>query len=385
MPVRKNMIYTITALFLLFAITGKAFASEDYLSIQDLYTQDLSWNETYQTNRNETVTVAIDSFSIPNATAFPVLQVEAAEPVSTDLLTQYEQEKAKDWTNVGLNNSDGVFGIGINIRGFYPAASDRYICDFPVQELDINAVQWDQAYAECNSLTLAQAYSISQALLSYYFGDSLDPQLVGVNLCGRLRQYNTKTNEFGDVLGERGSYEFGYHQQFNEIQITFHVTSTFRTKVNEIASEWGLGNSFIETNIMDNDTYGMQAQVKELVDTVYPDVPLCSFDTVKSSVEPLILTGLIRNIYSVQLAYVTYQDKNDNTILWALPTWIIECSYFETSLQEPTVSDLIYESRGNTSSTTYHQNLFVNAQTGVLVDPMAGDDDRSFVPDIILW
>jgi len=377
----------ILAAALALAVTGAvpccALAEAPALSVKDL--QNLSWHETYQTDRGETVAVDIDPVETPDADAFPVLKVRAADPVSEDVLGEYYAKHDEDYQNYALNNNSGIFDIGMNIYGFYPKGTEGFHCDFPVQFYAPGAIEWNKAYAENNPLTAAQAYATFDDLVAQYLGDGLAYALVGLNVYGPLRKYNIRTGEYGDVLGDRGSYEFGAYELFHGIRMTFMVTSCFRTRINGIEREWGLGNSYISANIIDSETYGMQVRRMREIQTVYDDVPLCSFDAVKAAVEPLITAGLVRRIDSVELVYVTYLDRENRDIAWAVPTWAITCAYFETADDGPNTGDLIYEANGYPAGTTYYETLFVNAQTGALIDPMDESDTRSDVPDLIAW
>jgi len=209
--------------------------------------------------------------------------------------------------------------------------------------------------------------------------------LVGLNVYGPLQKYNFRTGEYGEAPGKYSSYEFGTHVLFHGIRMTYMATSCFRTRINEIKREWGLGNSYISANIIDAETYNMQVHRMKEIQPVYDDVPLCSFDTIKAAVEPLLTAGLVRGIDSVELVYVTYLDKNDRDLVWAVPTWTIACTYFETPDTELTTGDLIDEKNGHTIRTPYYTNLFVNAQTGEVIDPYDESNTRSNVPDIITW
>lgn len=91
-------------------------------------------------------------------------------------------------------------------------------------------------------------------------------------------------------------------------------------------------------------------------DTLYEE-KIVSMEKAIESIEKEIYAGRIRNVYSLKLGYVCYENKKDiSTVLY--PMWIFECEY----VKKPD------EAESETGSR--HALVGVDAITGEVVDRM---------------
>lgn len=108
------------------------------------------------------------------------------------------------------------------------------------------------------------------------------------------------------------------------------------------------------------------------------DVPLCSFDKVRNTVEKLILSGYIRRMYALRFGYCCYRAADGGNVLY--PVWQIECDYaFDPAKQlSPDESCPVTER-------TDYSTMIVNAQTGEFMNPVELKDRLLDVPNVISW
>ena len=77
-------------------------------------------------------------------------------------------------------------------------------------------------------------------------------------------------------------------------------------------------------------SYGKRIRMNDLnkVRSVeYTDIPLASLDDVLASIEEKIMAGNMQKVYASRLGYVTYPNPDMTDYAWAVPRWVVDCTY----------------------------------------------------------
>ena len=125
-------------------------------------------------------------------------------------------------------------------------------------------------------------------------------------------------------------------------------------------------------------------------EVVIENTGLCEFDNIYKTIEKIVDTGKIKRIYSINLGYVIYLDKNeeysskkekggekwDYSEYLLVPTWVVMCSYSENGSNNDKAevnSDHVCERQD-----LNYQQIFIDAQTGKLHDPKEVGSERYY-------
>ncbi len=111
----------------------------------------------------------------------------------------------------------------------------------------------------------------------------------------------------------------------------------------------------------------------------------------QSAIEQEINAGHIRAVYAVDLGYALYNlpgaplrkpgsDYLDDAAFYCAPTWQVVCLY--TSNAKKDLKDSVYE---EPAISMYYKTLYINAQTGKMIDPEDGRRGCGDYPGIITW
>jgi hypothetical protein len=237
---------------------------------------------------------------------------------------------------------------------------------------------WNQAYADNSPLTVQEAFDIAVERFHDVFDESIS--IVAQDIGLEDRYYDKKT---GEPIREKGGYLFMCRQVFHGIPHAVSVKRTFKNFRDDITDgEKYYNDFFVRTAIVDAESYCFDCSLLQETAVVYKDIPLLSFDPVKTAIEDLIKKGNIRNVYSVQLSYVLYDNPDDlNNSYILVPSWVAWCEYYKTAKDE--MSE--FDKNSMYFDTAYYHPIIVNAQTGVLINPMSEASDRGRCSAIIPW
>lgn len=367
----RTLVITMMTLFML-TMLSTSTAKAEYYSVQEIRQQtSIGWHETYEAH-GRTIQVDIE-VSVPSVDTIPILQIKYPEQRNTDFLAQ---------KGYGRVNLPGWFAGGVEEGQYGPEFNPRVSAKSSKSELPIKDIDWDQAYAEGNRLTLRDADIFMNEKLKLLFGDDAQIELYRVILQGRLREYNEKTGEYGEPLRELGSYELHYYPMLRGIPLIMNAVNTFQTRVNNVSGEWGMWRCEVIGTIYTPNDFNVLFSLREEAGMEMEDSPLCSFDTVKEVYEELINKGQIRDVYSVRLGYVCYQDPRSKDIFWAVPSWVMECEWYKSAKDEKRPHDMKADLKYDASG---YSKIIVNAQQGKLLDPLDGSTDRSHCPKLLTW
>lgn len=146
----------------------------------------------------------------------------------------------------------------------------------------------------------------------------------------------------------------------------------------------GVYDNWLRLEMSSPVSYFMSVKLWQEESVLHEDIPLVPFEKGKAQVEKMIRDGLIRHIRRIQLGYVAYVEPDHNTKHWILvPTWVVDCDWFPDAKDDFWKEE--FEDEANPYSRGGAHLLYLNAQTGKLLDPMDTSRKRSDVPKILTW
>lgn len=118
-----------------------------------------------------------------------------------------------------------------------------------------------------------------------------------------------------------------------------------------------------------------------------------NFSTIKQSIEKEIEDGHIRKIFDVELGYALYNEPGairtvpdyswvKDAVFYALPMWAVNCYYVDDPAKElRDYSGRDVPERG----VMEYKTLWINAQTGKVIDRKNNRTDAADYPGFISW
>ncbi len=349
-------------------------------SIQELPSvTSLNWEQTYEAY-GRTIEVNEDIF-IPSASAAPVITVQSAPPVADPLFHELEAKYAQALKD-DLVNFYGFFSSGF--RTTVDHATPPGWGKTRDSEYNLNTMGWSShalyeydmntAYAEANSITVAEAVDIAKSKVAELFSDE---KLHLRNVAIYDRNYWKKSHE---PIECKGHYQLELSQTFHDIPFLASIHSAF-TRL-EVGNENLMLNcrGIMMSSIYDAESYSFTCWFYQEQEIRYDDIPLLPFDAVKGEVEALIRKGYVRSIDNVSLGYVQFDTEDpDEQIL--VPSWVVWCEYMpegpRAERDRPLYTDGLFQN-------AYFRPLIINAQTGEMVDPESEEIGRCLCPPIII-
>lgn len=101
---------------------------------------------------------------------------------------------------------------------------------------------------------------------------------------------------------------------------------------------------------------------------------ICGVEDAISALESFIDEGRIRNVYTLKLAYVLWNDASDDELFYMVPCWVAECDYYSSAKEKDV--ELSDDGENYTDKICY-QKIIVNALTGEILDPENSSKNRS--------
>ena len=329
--------------------------AEEYQSIADMPTPD-RWTETYQAGK---FTVAVDvQPTIPEMESLPVLKV-----VPSYWVPQAREDA--QWQLAMDRTAEGAFHLWTeNVETFYdPAVMGILTGPF---DRDAKYITGSELTVNQMAAKVAQIFSEMENPVGYDIDhiDSLNPQ------------------------GAKGSTAviMSFFQTLRDVPLWGHAIYSVD---NASDSDMAYAPNFILT-MQDDDHYELLGRTVSESAVLAEDVPLCSFDKIKATVEEQIRAKHIRAVYAIDLGYALYNEpgvifKANGSLDWqktaefyAVPAWRVVCLY--TSYPTKTLPESAY---ADPVSSLYYETLYISAQTGELLDPdhkgKGGADYEGFI------
>lgn len=353
-----------------------AYAEDANYTIEEIREQsDLIWDFTYET-KWRSVQVSIIP-TLPDVQAMPVLKVRPA----------FWIPKAKgdvSWNAAGIHFDMGGDAFCLSEGDIYGEENSvvkgvKYesISDFVYAPFDI-----EEYYAPLNALTLKtiieKLRSILTEINNLHFNIDTD-HLLYVLISSKVSQ---KSNE--PLLPS--SISITVPITLRSIPIWGHVISSVDShKDDELTYEPNL-----TFTIRSQTSYELIGTTVYETEEVVADIPLCSFDTVRNTIEQEIENGHIRAIYNVDLGYALYNTPGtsrkpgrewiETAEFYAVPTWRVVCLYSNQAKK-----DLPETAIENPATSLYFKIIYIHAQTGALIDPSDGARGCGDYQGIMTW
>lgn len=229
-----------------------------------------------------------------------------------------------------------------------------------------NEINPQEIYAENNNVSLKAAEDYLGKIIEYYYdSQDSDYEIDYVTVNDRARKNGKDVDTY-----QSGTYEIYFSQRINDIPILGRWTDLydmFERAENKIYpnEKWNAGSTmhwYFE--IMNRASFNGYMMMLEKKDTLYEE-KIVSMEKAIESIEKEIYAGRIRNVYSLKLGYVCYENKKDiSTVLY--PMWFFECEY----VKKPDEAESEYAENGDFRTGSHHALVGVDAITGEVVDRM---------------
>lgn len=340
-----------------------ASAEQKYYTIGELKDQVTDrWTNTYET-KWRTITVDVQPI-VPDVEKMPVLKVE---PV----IWLPEANGEVEWTAEQLIWPNNM------ISGIFELKHGKLLADDKNADLEGDDYHFPldlkRPYAAGNDLTVGDMVrkikEILQQIKNRHFGIDTE-NLFWLKI--------TNTYQKGTKIAKLPGYQWiDLMMTLRGIPILGHIKNS---KLNPQDKEMGLiGDGKLTFTMQSDDYYHLDGRMLQESEVIAEDVPLCSIDPVIAVLEKEINAGHIRAIYSLNLGlalfnepgttnkigYVYSKEYYQNTQYYAVPMWQCMCIYTESAKKQ--ISQDIIE---HPSLSMYYMPLYMNAQTGELINPM---------------
>lgn len=241
------------------------------------------------------------------------------------------------------------------------------------------------------------------------YGTPITMQEMVDHLTAMLAQHGVETNDYvfdqphdfsvrtkvkkssGEVV-EPAIYLAHFWQTLHGLPVLDHVADAFKQPM---PREELWCKPQLVLGMRGEDEFRISAERLVEMETVAPDIRLAGFDDAKSTVEAMIEKGNVQRVLSMRLGYALYdgvenmgnlENVRDAECFYAVPMWVVECIYMDKPKQtysEPAPqSD---ELNTDVRTENHYEKLFINAQTGELIDPNLRTKDRTEFKGVLTW
>ena len=332
------------------------------------FSQTHHWKQTYNAH-NRSIEIDIE-IAIPEKKEAAILTVRHGDSSLTEeQLARYAA--IEEGSSFKPNNSKTFLGMGVNNPFTMLPGQKKGRCR--TWMLDLNSIDINTAYAENNPVTLGEAWDIFTTEIEYCYGQEIAQQLVidQIMMRDRLKVYHRNTKEYGEALREYGSYQFTALQVFYNMPLLCHVSAAFDKSIR--GEKTRLQNSLIGI-IANEESFHFRFSLVKVEQLLSENSAICGVEDAISALERFIDEGRIRNVYTLKLAYVLWNDASDDERFYMVPCWVAECDYYSSAKEKDV--ELSYDGENYTDKTCY-QKIVVNALTGEILDPENSSKDRS--------
>lgn len=327
--------------------------AEEYQSIANM-TAPERWTAEYQAGKN-TVTVDIQP-TIPDVDELPVLKVVPS-------FWQPQAKAGAAWSLVTERVAEGSFLLWTENVETVEALG------FVYGPFDENA-----AYIKNSGLTLAQVKVKAADIFATMENAEYDYTTDYIHY---LNPHTTKTGY---------AYIVNFHQKLAGAPLWGHAIDS----VNKSADNDLWFHPHFTLTMQDGSNFELLGSTVKETAVLAEDIPLCSFDKVKAAVEQQIEAGHIRAVYGVDLGYALYNESGvtrepgwewmQTAEFYAVPAWRVLCLY--TGDANKTLPESAY---ANPGTSLYYESLYINAQTGELLDPTQRGNGTADYAGFISW
>jgi len=378
--------------------SAQAFADQPTLSIADVYRQaQTGWHRSYPTARGETVSVDID-IAVPDVSAFPCYYAEDMQPakgVPTSKKDMAEYGEAATINDPGFFRYD--WPNGSIRRQWQTAARENGTMLESFGEpralvLRYGHFDMDTAYSVNNPSTMRDAEALMAECIQTFFSDEaigLTPHYLHAHIDPGKYEKNKAINDYEKVRDDpdfQGCLFACFDQTIDGIPVLgygYQGYADYKGAGMRDESQGMLGGLCITQGLRDmgrEELYrSLQLKLISVTDLIAGDVPFCPVDAVIQTAEQLISAGQLRTVDSMRLGYVVWLDQTNTYKL--MPTWGIEGELFADAAADYRTPMTIL-----TDIPSEYANVYINAQTGELIDPWKSNKNRAYdAPSLIPW
>ena len=355
----------LAALTLLTVTTG--FAAAEYHTIGELRNAaQTRWTQTYETKWR---TVEIDTeILLPAVDAIPVLQIGYRLPEAIPTSTE------NTWDKVEAHGGSLIlYNFGQDVPR--SASGRRVNQNAEAVESWYGGFAPENTYVPLSDITFGEITALIDTELTRMGYDAGSFEIENPTRLWAQHWYYNGCKE--DALA--GHILLNSEKRLQGLPLFTHILSAVSDHYNGEArtdeySEMGFGIAagYDGYDGALSHLFVADAVVKAVLAS---DVPLCSIQAVKETIESEINAGHIRKIYDIELGYVLYNEPGmyredragipyETIRYYAKPVWQVNCLYVRTAAgAERALPDDVFDER---NSLDYSQ-LLVDAQTGELI------------------
>ncbi len=379
-------------------VSSQAFADQPTLSISDIYAQAQSgWHQSYDTEREETVTVDID-IVVPDVPVFPCYYAEDMPPVEG---VPTSKNDMADYGEAATVNDPGFFRYDWPNRHIQRQWRTEAQKNGTMVEtfgeprplmLRYGHFDMDTAYSVNNPSTMRDAEAYMKECLQTFFPDrqiGLIPHQIHAHIDPGKYEKNEATNDF-ELVREDPDFQGCFFADFSQtiegipvLGFSYQGFANYPGDAKRDEFKGAPGARCVTQGLKDigrEELYrSLQFTLLSVTDLNAGDVPFCGLDAVMQTAEQLIYAGQLRTVDSLRLGYVVWLDEKHTYQL--LPTWVIEGELFTDA-----AANYRFPITLLTVEPAEYSNVYINAQTGELIDPWKSNKNRAYeAPSLIPW
>ena len=325
---------------------------------------------------------------IPDVSEINVIRAEKYE-ANPEIIQKYENDS---FLSINKTKKCTLLYIGDKYDQKYGVDKRSQFSDYHIDSAwKLDDGELDNIYAKNQTISAKGVVDKIKKMVQELYDESIDIELRRVDVVSSFQMGKMISNEmismgdyeFGDLTGI-GGYAIEAYPTLDGIPIITSANSGYiETGKNRDAFDaLYFSCPWIDTSYYSDDYMNVSfSNVFKVKKVISKNVELCGFDLIYNVLENYIDEGKIKKIYSINLGYVIYLDKNeeysdkkekngkqrDYSDYLLVPTWVVMCSYSENDSNNDK-ANISSENDCERQDLNY-QNIFIDAQTGKLHDP----------------
>ena len=325
---------------------------------------------------------------IPDVSEINVIRAEKYE-ANPEIIQKYEND---GFLSINKTKKCTLLYIGDKYDQKYGVDKRSQFSDYHIDSAwKLDDGELDNIYAKNQTISAKGVVDKIKKMVQELYDESIDIELRRVDVVSSFQMGKMISNEmismgdyeFGDLTGI-GGYAIEAYPTLDGIPIITSANSGYiETGKNRDAFDaLYFSCPWIDTSYYSDDYMNVSfSNVFKVKKVISKNVELCGFDLIYNVLENYIDEGKIKKIYSINLEYVIYLDKNeeysdkkekngkqrDYSDYLLVPTWVVMCSYSENDSNNDK-ANISSENDCERQDLNY-QNIFIDAQTGKLHDP----------------
>ena len=325
---------------------------------------------------------------IPDVSEINVIRAEKYE-ANPEIIQKYEND---GFLSINKTKKCTLLYIGDKYDQKYGVDKRSQFSDYHIDSAwKLDDGELDNIYAKNQTISARGVVDKIKKMVQELYDESIDIELRRVDVVSSFQIGKMISNEmismgdyeFGDLTGI-GGYAIEAYPTLDGIPIITSANSGYiETGKNRDAFDaLYFSCPWIDTSYYSDDYMNVSfSNVFKVKKVISKNVELCGFDLIYNVLENYIDEGKIKKIYSINLGYVIYLDKNeeysdkkekngkqrDYSDYLLVPTWVVMCSYSENDSNNDK-ANISSENDCERQDLNY-QNIFIDAQTGKLHDP----------------